>query len=853
MSEIATRFLIANLAAGVAVLLVLLLRKPVRAMFGARLAYALWLLIPLAALASFLPPRVIEVVVPAFDFAPLPPEEITPPAVADLAPAAATEFAAPGPDIAATPLDPWTIGLYAWIAGALAMMAWLAFGQSRFMSDARRGRAGPAVVGVIRPRIVTPTDFQDRFDERERDVILAHETIHLDRNDARINAFVALIRCICWFNPLIHVASHVMRIDQEMACDAMVVERYPRARGRYASALLKAQLAMRPLPLGCYWPAGSDHPLTERIEMLKQTTPGRMRRLAGVACLTVLAAGAGFGAWAAMPPQERFVAADTTVIEGAPEIALPAVELAPEPQSPQQTPAPAPQPTTTRSADNPLNAIVRGKIEKLEFGANSYVAFVRASTIVTYGAVERPSPTVSNTELWALSPTNYFGNREAIEADLKGKEVEVNGEVVNRDCKSDCRIKNRALLRFARSTEVPAPAAGAGLVGMFAHSYDTTMPQLVAGTVQKVVFHDNNRTFDLHMQSDSGGGAGAPGPLFQVRMEYRHPRADIERELLSKAVIAHGWRAREVIGTYCAPVCGMFADSLEVGDRSGTAFVPRVRVTPDGATLVTPIAATAGVPPPGAGKGSVVTAQLRIVALRRERLELSSRDMTKFVDRYFEPGEVYLLGGAFAGDWTVSTPDGSAFEWRAGNTSFGPIGAGPVNAQSITSLSQRAILATAQPTAPHGAPAAPQPAPQRATPATPQPTRYEPQQTPRFTAQQAPAGPEPSLDVRADSLSTDQGSGIVTYNGNVEVLLNGDRVLTADRMTLEKAQRASTARSMWILRADAVVSDTNADTITLEGSAQAQFGSTLLKGEKLTISNARSKWLLIEKPAPPHN
>src|SRR5688572_5506092 len=65
MSDIALRFLLANLAAAVAILLVIALRKPARAAFGLRLAYGLWLLVPLAALGSLLPPRVVEIARPA--------------------------------------------------------------------------------------------------------------------------------------------------------------------------------------------------------------------------------------------------------------------------------------------------------------------------------------------------------------------------------------------------------------------------------------------------------------------------------------------------------------------------------------------------------------------------------------------------------------------------------------------------------------------------------------------------------------------------------------------------------------------------------------------------------------------
>src|SRR5262249_53452290 len=106
-------------------------------------------------------------------------------------------------------IDPWTLGVIAWLVGAPAMAIWQLRGQQRFLADARAGFAGPAVAGVFNPRIITPADFEDRFEKSEREIILAHEKIHLANNDARINALVALLRCVCWFNPLMHVAAHL--------------------------------------------------------------------------------------------------------------------------------------------------------------------------------------------------------------------------------------------------------------------------------------------------------------------------------------------------------------------------------------------------------------------------------------------------------------------------------------------------------------------------------------------------------------------------------------------------------------------------------------------------------------------
>src|SRR6476659_3340337 len=95
--------------------------------------------------------------------------------------------------------------------------------QLRFAAAAQAGKAGPAVLGFLRPRIVMPDGFQDHFTAQEQAAILAHERVHLARQDARINALAALLRCLCWFNPLIHLGSRWLRIDQELACDASVV------------------------------------------------------------------------------------------------------------------------------------------------------------------------------------------------------------------------------------------------------------------------------------------------------------------------------------------------------------------------------------------------------------------------------------------------------------------------------------------------------------------------------------------------------------------------------------------------------------------------------------------------------
>ncbi|HLZ76403.1 M56 family metallopeptidase [Phenylobacterium sp.] len=328
MSEALALLLRVNLAIAGAVALAMLLRRPARRLFGARVAYQLWALVPLAVAAMLAPTRIITLAAPKA-------------AVAQRGLAAAFDYApslpAPsGPDLSA-------ILMVLWIAGAAAALAHLAWRQAQFSRAVRAGRAGPAVVGVLRPRVVTPRDFTGRYTPREQRVVLAHEETHIARQDSRINAAVALARCLNWFNPLVHVLAHYLRIDQELACDAQVVAAHPAARRAYAEAMLKTQLAARPLPIGCYWPAQAAHPLAERIGLLSRRTPSRAARALGAASIAALTLGVAWTAWATRPAQVVFAA--TPAAQPAP-VTAEQQPPAPPPQvsTPAARPAPRPQP-----------------------------------------------------------------------------------------------------------------------------------------------------------------------------------------------------------------------------------------------------------------------------------------------------------------------------------------------------------------------------------------------------------------------------------------------------------------------------------------------------------------------------
>jgi len=310
MADLFTDLLNLNIALAVAVAAVMVLRLPTRRLFGARVAYGLWILPVFAILAMLAPSRVLTVRVAA--------------ASAEATGASTASAAA----VADAPVDirPYLAGL--WLLGMIASLAWLVWNQVQFARAAKAGRAGPAVVGVLRPRVVVPDDFEGRYTAREREVVLAHEETHLKRRDPPVNALVALVTCVNWFNPAVHVMGRWLRIDQELACDAGVVAAYPKARRAYAEAMLKTQLAARPLPLGCYW---ATHPLAQRVKLLSRPAPGRLRRLAGLYCIALVGLGGASAVWASRPPEV------VMAIEPHPVVA-------PPPRAPRAPPAPIPPP-----------------------------------------------------------------------------------------------------------------------------------------------------------------------------------------------------------------------------------------------------------------------------------------------------------------------------------------------------------------------------------------------------------------------------------------------------------------------------------------------------------------------------
>jgi beta-lactamase regulating signal transducer with metallopeptidase domain len=301
-TELLRHLLALTLASSLGIITALALRALTRRLFGAGASYSLWLLVPIAMLSVLLPQVPAtgsQSPIASLSVTSTPLTHVVGKPLESLVSAAATPFYG----------ALWTVGV--WGLGVAIFAVYLVALQRAFvrslgtLSGVRCVRRAdhsvgcPALIGVLRPKVILPADFRVRYTRLERLLVLAHERTHLRRGDAGWNALVALMRCTFWFNPLIHVAARYFRFDQELACDAAVLAARRGSRRPYATAMLKTQLTEGALPIGCHWRSAQD--LKERLRMVSRRAPDRRRRRFGRALTMLLAGIVAYTAWAEQP------------------------------------------------------------------------------------------------------------------------------------------------------------------------------------------------------------------------------------------------------------------------------------------------------------------------------------------------------------------------------------------------------------------------------------------------------------------------------------------------------------------------------------------------------------------------
>lgn len=83
---------------------------------------------------------------------------------------------------------------------------------------------GPGVVGLVSPILVLPRGLATTLSPAERDAILIHECVHLQRHDNLWGAVRAAFVGLLWFNPIAWLLSRSIAIETEKSCDERVLE-----------------------------------------------------------------------------------------------------------------------------------------------------------------------------------------------------------------------------------------------------------------------------------------------------------------------------------------------------------------------------------------------------------------------------------------------------------------------------------------------------------------------------------------------------------------------------------------------------------------------------------------------------
>ncbi|MGE0374571.1 MAG: DUF1559 domain-containing protein [Planctomycetaceae bacterium] len=166
--------------------------------------------------------------------------------------------------------------------------------------------ASAATVGWRKPLILLPPDWRG-WSDRERRAVLAHELAHVTAGDAAtwLAAQVGLL--LHFYHPLEHWLTHRLRLEQELAADALAA-RLTGSSQTYLTTL--AELAVRQPDRRIAWPARAFLPtrgtLLRRIEMLRDTkTPPLRSSMLRRGTVITLTLAAGVFVAGLRPPQAQ--------------------------------------------------------------------------------------------------------------------------------------------------------------------------------------------------------------------------------------------------------------------------------------------------------------------------------------------------------------------------------------------------------------------------------------------------------------------------------------------------------------------------------------------------------------------
>lgn len=266
---------------------VLAIREPVARHFGPRIAYLLWLLPALRMIMPPLPPSWSAPNVAAVETIAFILSDVT----QAPAPAAAVSWSA----VLAVLWSVGTVAFFGWhmlsylrFSRAVRSTAMPLFLQDRVSVQSSSHVRSPMAFGLFGKTIILPSDFSERYDPAEQRFAIDHELAHHRRGDLAVNLLAMGLLSLHWCNPLAHIAWRAFRLDQEAACDAIVLDgASAEERHAYGSALFKSAAGNVPLA-ACTISAPATLKKRLRIILDAKSLPARARSGALLASTVVL-------------------------------------------------------------------------------------------------------------------------------------------------------------------------------------------------------------------------------------------------------------------------------------------------------------------------------------------------------------------------------------------------------------------------------------------------------------------------------------------------------------------------------------------------------------------------------------
>lgn len=149
------------------------------------------------------------------------------------------------------------------------------------------GLKTPVVCGILKPRIIVPTNLTNRDNKNMINHVIRHEIVHIRRKDYLIKLIALFVTYLHWFNPIIWVGLMLFYQDMEIACDEKVVQEMPlNLRKEYAQALLSFTI-QKPMKKNIAVVAFGESNTKKRIKgVLKYKKPSIKRKvLSYVVCI----------------------------------------------------------------------------------------------------------------------------------------------------------------------------------------------------------------------------------------------------------------------------------------------------------------------------------------------------------------------------------------------------------------------------------------------------------------------------------------------------------------------------------------------------------------------------------------